>query len=55
MAELIAEHGTGKKLLRIGLEDMFAKGYGQRQKDVRRENGLDAAGIAEKIREKYNE
>lgn len=55
VAELIAEHGTGKKLLRIGLEDMFAKGYGQRQKDVRRENGLDAAGIAEKIREKYNE
>lgn len=51
VSELLAAEGIGRKVLRIGLKDVFAKGYGSTQKDVRRENNLDAVSIAEMIRE----
>lgn len=51
VSEALADRGIGKRVLRIGLADVFAKGYGRTQRDVRRENQLDAAAIAERIRE----
>lgn len=53
IAEILASFGIGKKLLRIGLEDKFAEGYGRTQKAVRKENGLDGEGIADKIKKEY--
>lgn len=50
VAETLASNGIGTRLLRIGLTDVFAQGYGSTQEIVRAQNGLDAAGIAEKIR-----
>lgn len=50
VSEVLATHGIGKKLLRIGLNDVFAEGYGRTQESVRKANGLDAFGIAETIR-----
>ena len=52
-AEVLAGHGCTAKLVRIGLQNSFAKGYGS-QKDVRARNGLDGAGIAETIWEHLN-
>lgn len=49
-AETLASNGIGTKLLRIGLDDIFAQGYGSTQEIVRAQNGLDASGIAETIR-----
>ena len=48
IAEVLAEQGTTARLTRIGIEDIFAKGYGTR-KQVLSANGLDAKGILEKI------
>lgn len=48
VAEVLAESGGAVSLLRIGLNDAFAVGYGT-QKEVRRKNGLDAESIANKI------
>lgn len=50
VAETLAANGIGTKLLRIGLTDMFAEGYGSTQEIVRAQNGLDAVGIAQTIR-----
>lgn len=50
ISEIIAEEGLGVKVCRIGLQDIFAIGYGS-QKDVRKANGLDAKAIARKIME----
>lgn len=50
VAEVLAMHGIGKKLLRIGLKDVFAEGYGRTQESVREANGLDAFSIAETVR-----
>lgn len=50
VSEILAMHGIGKKLLRIGLNDAFATGYGRTQESVREANHLDAPGIAEAIR-----
>lgn len=50
VAEILAMHGIGKKLLRIGLNDVFAKGYGRTQESVREANGLDALSIAETVK-----
>ena len=48
IAEIIAESKLCKPFLRIGLNDRFAVGYGTQQQ-VRAQNALDAAGIAETI------
>ena len=48
MAELAADRGLGVPVKRIGLEDVFAVGYGKHG-DVKKENGLGADTIAEKI------
>lgn len=48
VSEVIAGAGTGRRVVRIGLEDRFADGYGTQQ-SVRAENGLDAAGICSRI------
>lgn len=49
VSEVVAQHGLGIKVGRIGLPDTFAKGYGTHD-DVRRQNGLDASGLVERIR-----
>ncbi|GFH95598.1 1-deoxy-D-xylulose-5-phosphate synthase [Lachnospiraceae bacterium] len=54
-AEALASSGMGKKLIRIGLNDIFAEGYGNSQEIVRAQNGLDAAAIAETIRRRLRE
>lgn len=46
VSEALCDAGMGRKLLRIGLNDCFAGGYGKTQAAVRRENGLDAESIA---------
>lgn len=50
IAEVLAEHGIGRRLCRIGLPDVFAEGYGT-HKSVRAANGLDSASICGRIRE----
>ena len=54
VSEVIAERGLGKKVLKIGLNDKFATGYGT-QRSVREENGLDSNSIVERIVGAYNE
>ena len=48
VAEVLAEVGFGKPLLRIGLHDCFASGYGVLS-DIREKNGLDANSITQAI------
>ena len=48
VAEILVEAQGAKPLLRIGLMDTFAKGYGT-QKEVRIQNGLDSQAIAQKV------
>lgn len=50
VSEVLAMHGIGRKLLRIGLNDAFAEGYGRTQESVREANGLDASSIAQAVR-----
>lgn len=50
LAETAAYQGFPLGLYPIGLPDAFAEGYGT-QKEVRKENGLDAASIRRKIRD----
>ena len=50
LAETAAYQGFPLRVYPIGLSDTFAEGYGT-QKEVRKENGLDAASIRRKIRE----
>lgn len=50
IAEILTEHGIGKKLHRIGLHDTFAVEYGA-YGSVRKANGLDADAIYRLIRE----
>ena len=52
LSEAMTKHGSCKKLLRIGLNDMFAEGYSNSQKILRKQNHLDAASIAKSIMEK---
>jgi len=51
VAEIIAESGLGVPLVRIGLDDRFAHGYGTTDY-VRGINGLNSGGIAEQIKSK---
>ena len=53
VAEVLAAAGCGKRLCRIGLEDVFAKDYGTLA-TVRQANGLDAAAIAKRIQKEIN-
>ena len=48
IADIIVQEGIGGELLKIGLHDCFAKGYGT-QHDVQNQNGLDRVGISESI------
>lgn len=48
ISELLVEEERQAKLLKIGLNDKFAEGYGTHEQ-VRTQNGLDANSIAEKI------
>lgn len=54
VSEVIAGAGIGRRVVRIGLEDRFAAGYGTQQ-SVRCENGLDAAAICCRIMEALHE
>lgn len=49
LAEVMTKYGNGKRLLRIGLNDMFAEGYSSNQKMIRKQNHLDAESIAKNI------
>lgn len=55
IAEILASNGIGTRLLRIGLPDIFAEGYGSTQELVRAQNGLDAGSIAEAVRRHLHE
>ncbi len=48
VSEVVAEKELGVGVKRIGLPDRFAKGYGTLA-EVRRQNGLDAESIREKL------
>lgn len=50
VAEIIAKNNLNIKLITIGLEDIFAKGYGT-HKEVRKLNRLDGESIYKKIKE----
>lgn len=49
VAEVLATNGVGAKLHRIGINDIFAEGYGT-HKSVREANGLDAISLCRKIK-----
>lgn len=51
ISEVLTKYGIGKKLMRIGLNDMFAEGYSSSQRSVRKQNYLDADSIAKSIME----
>ena len=46
MAEIMARRGIGKRLLSIGLNDIFAEGFSGDQRIIRKQNYLDAQNIA---------
>lgn len=48
IAEVLSEEGIGIPLVRIGLQDCFAKGYGT-SSEILNINGLDSDGIHNKI------
>lgn len=48
VSEIVAQQGLGIKVERIGLPDVFAKGYGTHH-DVRCQNGLDADSLVKRI------
>lgn len=54
ISEILIEKGISARLLKIGLEDMFAVGFGT-LKQIRKENGLSSENIYQKIKEKINE
>lgn len=49
IADIIATNNINAKLIKIGLEDVFAKGYGT-YSEIRQMNGLDAESIYERIK-----
>ena len=51
VAEVVAYNGLSAKVCPIGIEDVFAAGYGKHA-EVRAANGLDAESIYKKIKEK---
>ena len=53
LSETFAEHGCEGRLVRIGLKNCFAKGYGTRE-EVLMANQLDTEGIFQRILEDFN-
>lgn len=53
VSENLAENGCGNRLVRVGFEDCFAKGYGNRQQ-VLAANDLDGNGIYQRIIQALN-
>lgn len=51
VSEAMAKHGIGKKLIRLGLEDMFARGYSKDLPGIWQSNHLDPESIAMRIRQ----
>ena len=49
VADVLATHGFGIPLVKVGLQDIFAKGYAPSQKQIRIENNLDAQSIVKRI------
>lgn len=49
VAEVLTDNGCDARLKRIGLNDVFAHGYGN-QEQVRKTNGLDADGIYNSVK-----
>ncbi|HEY3335256.1 MAG TPA: transketolase C-terminal domain-containing protein [Candidatus Limnocylindrales bacterium] len=47
IAERLADHGLGRKLVRVGLQDTYA--HGASREHLMREYGLDAAGIVRAV------
>lgn len=54
VAEVMAEHGVGRRLHRIGFLDQFAKGYGNRL-EVLAANNLDSQGIYKQLKNVFQE
>lgn len=54
ISEILMEEGIIVKFLKIGLEDIFAIGFGT-LKQIRNENGLSSECIYQKIKEKVDE
>lgn len=54
ISELVAYNGYGVKVHPIGLNDVFAEGYGTHKRVLER-NGLDSVGIYQKIMEELHE
>ena len=49
VAEVMAEHGLGRRLVRIGIPDVFA--HGASRQYLMKELGLDAAALVRKVEE----
>lgn len=49
VADVLAKHGIGMPLLKIGFNDAFAKGYAPTQRKIRIENELDAKSIRKRV------
>jgi transketolase len=47
VAETLADHGLGRRLVRVGLQDTYA--HGASREHLMREYGLDAAGIVRAV------
>lgn len=52
VADLIAQHGVGKKLVKLGIQDIFL--HGASEAYLMREYGIDAEGIAASVKEAVN-
>ena len=53
LSEVMSKYGVGKRLMRIGLNDVFAEGYSNNQKTLRKQNHLDAESIVKNIIEVF--
>ena len=49
VSEAMTKHGIGKRLIRLGLEDIFAQGYSRDLSDIWNSNRLDPRNIAKRI------
>lgn len=51
VSEVMTKYGIGKKLMRLGLDDIFAQGYSKNLSDIWHSNCLDPGNIARRIME----